>query len=276
MRKTKRSTRTTRALALVASSLITVAVSASPGFASQQGAVQAHDHSHSVDGQLRLLRTMIAARTHGQEWRSQLNASSYSGHVKCKNQVLDGVNVDSITVPPGKMCILTNSAVAANVIVKKNAILGAADNRIGGDLLSYAHAVLQAEDNQIGGSVWMKKGRPAPDALIEDALCGNRVGGNTSLRRNTGFIAIGDPSVGCAGTVVGGNLSVTHSYTNDGDMLDVLNNLVGGNIRIRDNAGEGSKTVQNNVAGGKLSCFGNQNPFVGAPNTAAKVRGQCM
>ncbi|GAA2759499.1 hypothetical protein [Actinopolymorpha rutila] len=274
MRKTKRRTRTTRALALAASSLIAVALPVSPGYAGDS-TDQARDHSHSVDGQLGQLRTMIQQRTHGQELRLQLNGSGNYGHVKCKNQVLDGVDVQSVTVPRGKICILVNSAVAGNVTVKKDAILGASNSRIGGNLVGYAHAVLQAEDNQIGGSVLMQKGRPAPDAFVEDLLCNNRIGGSTSLQRNTGFIAVGDPGLECGGNVVGGNLTATDNHTKKRDLFNVLNNLVGGNIQIIDNAGKGSKTVQNNVAGGKLSCFGNQSPFVGTPNTAAKLKGQC-
>lgn len=135
--------------------------------------------------------------------------------------------------------------------------------------------MLQATNNRIGGNVRLQSGGPEGTGLIEVALCDNTITGNVSLQRNTGFIAIGFTGLDCGGNLVGGNVSVTDSLTNAPDQFHVDNNLVGGNTQINDNAGNGTKTVQNNLINLTLSCFGNQNPFIGTPNNADKAEGQC-
>jgi len=260
-----------RTVALVGSSLLAVALSTSPGYAGPDRADQGRHLGQTMAGQTSQLRAMTAQRSHGQ---GSLVQSNGSDDVECIGTV-NGVNVDSVTVPPGALCVLTNSTVDGDVTAEEDSILAAINNGIGGSLVGDAQNVLQATDNRIRGNVRLQNGGPEATGLIEVALCDNAIDGNVSLQRNTGFIAIGFAGLACGGNLVDGNVSVTDSITNAPDQFHVDNNVVGGNVQVIDNRGNGTKTVQNNLINETLDCKDNRNPFIGTPNDADRARGQC-
>jgi hypothetical protein len=270
MRNTNRGTLAARVVALVGSTLMAVALLASPGYAGPDRVDQGRDRPGSVAGQLSQLRDMIAHRSQGRGLQVQSNGA---GDVECTG-LLTG-DFDSVTVPPGQLCFLLDSTVAGNVTVEEDALLAAGGNMIGGNLAGDGYEVVQAVGNRIGGNVRLQNGGPST-IFFEHTLCGNLIGGNVSLQRSTGFVTIGGPECGTnAGNIVGGNVSVTDGRTNAPDEFHVDNNLVDEDMDIDDNRGNGPKTVQNNLVNETLDCDDNQNPFIGTPNNADRARGQC-
>jgi hypothetical protein len=73
--------------------------------------------------------------------------------------------------------------------------------------------------------------------------------------------------------IANGNVKIEQNLI-IGFML-VVGNEIAGNLQAFGNRGPGDKTVQGNVVGESVQCFENDEPFVGAPNTASKSEGQC-
>jgi hypothetical protein len=200
---------------------------------------------------------------------SPVHAGS-SDHVECTG-VVTGVDVDSVTVPPGEICQLDNSTVSGNVTAERDSTLFAVTNTIGGNLVGDGHDTLQATNNFIGGNVRLQNGTGAGGSGADHVLCDNFINGNVSLQRNNGAIFIGY----CGGNFIGGNVSVTDNLTDAPDRFRVRGNRVGGQMQINDNAGDTLKSVQDNVVNRTLSCFDNEDPFIGTPNDAGRAEGQC-
>jgi hypothetical protein len=92
--------------------------------------------------------------------------------------------------------------------------------------------------------------------------------GNITVKKmTTGTISITDA------VLQKGNIQVQENTT--GTMLEILRNRVAQNLQVFVNAGGASKTVRGNTVGSTLSCKDNQLPFVGRPNVAGDVEGQC-
>jgi len=58
--------------------------------------------------------------------------------------------------------------------------------------------------------------------------------------------------------------------------MSVTGNMVGGNLQVLRNSGDGSKAVQGNIVARRLVCRDNDDPFFGTPNVAASAEGQCF
>jgi hypothetical protein len=273
MRNTNRVTRAARAVALVGSTLMALALAllASPGYADADRVDQGRDRVQGVAGQVSQLRAMIALRSRGQGLQVQSNGS---GDLDCTGLVVGG-DFDSVTVPEGETCTLVNSSVDGNVTVEEDSLLFAQDNMIGGNLTGDAYDRVNTTGNSILGNVQLRNGRPSASG-VETFVCDSLIDGNVSVQRNIGTVRIGSPAEACPTNLVGGNFSVTDSRFDFGvGVLDIRVNLVGGDMRIEDNRGNGSKRVQGNMIDDTLDCKDNQNPFIGTPNDADRTRGQC-
>lgn len=269
MRNTNRVTRAARAVALVGSTLLALALLASPGYAGPDHTDEGHHPGQSITTHTRHLQAILAHRAQGQ--RSQAPSNS-SDHLECTTVVIGG-NFDSVTVPEGAGCVLQNATVDGNVTLEEDALLTAFDNTIGGNVAGDGYREVLVQGSSVRGNVRLQDGGPS-----FTNLCRNRINGNVSVQRNNsqtliGFFAVPDPTF-CPGNIIGGNLSVTDNINNLAT-FNVVANFVGGDAQINDNRGIGPKTVQNNLINRTLSCFGNQNPFIGTPNNADRARGQC-
>jgi hypothetical protein len=269
MRNTNRGTLAARAFALFGSTLMAVALLASPGYAGPDRADQGHNQGQSMREQISQLRQTITHRGHAQGSPVQSNGS---GDVECTG-FLSG-DFDRVTVPPGEFCLLTSSTVASHVTAERDSRLLSVGNTIGGNLVGVAHDTLLSLSDRVGGNVRLQGGTGV-SGEVDHALCDDQIRGSVSLERNDGFIAVGNSSFACGINFIGNSVSVIDNFTGFPDRLDVQDNFVGGQMKIEGNRGNGAKTVQDNTINATLDCKENRNPFIGTPNNADRARGQC-
>jgi hypothetical protein len=164
--------------------------------------------------------------------------------------------------------------VQSNVTELEGSILAVFDTDIGGNIFGRGADVINTGRITVGENIQVRDGGPHP-IFTEVAICGADVTGNVTVDAMTGDVRI-DPDFCGAVNTIDGNLTVRDNIIPAGNILSVSRNIIGGETRVNDNLGEGSKVVQLNTITGTLTCEGNESPFVGGPNVAARTRGQCF
>jgi hypothetical protein len=174
----------------------------------------------------------------------------------------------NVFVRPGDSCTLTGATVSGNILAQDRARLFVYETTTGGNIDGVEAAVLHVRGGRLEGSIQAQDGQSA-------GLTGIRIYGGTVLsqgnitiqKMNTGTIAITDA------VLVKGNIQVQENSTDTA--LKLLRNRVAQNLEVFVNAGAGAKSVTGNTVSQKLSCKDNTGPFIGGPNSAGDVEGQC-
>ena len=171
----------------------------------------------------------------------------------------------NVVVPPNTTCLVTDATIRDNLLI-----------------LESADAVLR--NVEVGG--WM--GAERPDNVNASDL---RVRGDVAIRNGRvailNFVTITRGSLGIQGMGGGPNAAVVVEDVNlERGHLMVRRNAVeflsvrrvnaAGNARVSENTGPFPKDVTRNVVGGTLSCLDNEAPFIGGPNEAGEIEGQCF
>jgi hypothetical protein len=163
-------------------------------------------------------------------------ASIGSGTFECRNVRIGAVDIDTVSVPAGALCVLDGTGLIGSILVNRGAVVDARNVRVRGNLQADgAASVLLAGNSAINGSVQIKQGG---SAIVANA----QIGGDLQL------------------------------FTNRGALL-AQDNRVGGSIQAEDNTG--GLTLNNNVANGNLQCKQNQPAPTGSGNRAASIEDQC-
>jgi hypothetical protein len=184
-----------------------------------------------------------------------------------------------VIVPAGATCSFANALVIGNINVGAGAGLVVfsigGTTKVVGDITGVGSAYVQVVRSTVIGSVSITAENAGASgvgaALVEDSTV---LGGNVNVSQNVGNISV-------AGNVVGGgSISVSNNeippFTTFPHELDVSgNDVAGGDVTVSHNTGSGPKTVTENHVLGTLSCEQNDAPFVGSPNTALRIVGDC-
>jgi hypothetical protein len=179
---------------------------------------------------------------------------------------------DSVVVPPGATCTLSNATVTGSVLVKPTGILHVFNSSLNGSTVSAdTPGGLFIRNTYIAGNVTINKLTPEESygepAFFSDALCGSTLAGSLTFQYSapgstftvgTGFPAPGEFREGdiCSSpNTIRGSVAF---YYNQG-RFQFGGNTVSGSVRASNNTGGGA--INNNTIGGSLVCSSN-NPAV--------------
>ena len=209
--------------------------------------------------------------------------ASARSEFKC-NGVFKGKTYDSVVVPRGAACTLTDATVKGNVRVLRNAYFQSIGTKVRGDIEGKAaQTVFIDTGSRINGSVESVDSRQfyvfnstvgediEPERTREAVqICGNTVrkgnievlwsgpnGGALNLHPGTDIL-IGDPVAdGCRGNVVKrGDIRVIGNYA-DIEFVIRGNTVKRGALEVARNTGPAPKVVANNTGGHRLACRDN-------------------
>jgi hypothetical protein len=174
----------------------------------------------------------------------------------------------NVYVRPGATCTLTGATVSGNILAQQRARLFVFETTTGGNIDGVEASVVHVRGGRLEGSIQAQDG-DSPSAT------GVRIYGGTVLtqgnitvqKMRTGAIAITNAQL------LKGNIQIQENTV--GARLELRGNRVAQNLEVFVNAGPGTKTVTGNTVQQKLSCKDNTAPFIGSPNTAGDVEGQC-
>ncbi len=188
---------------------------------------------------------------------------------------------DFVVVPEGAECFLVNSTVRKHVTALEGSALGIANTTIGGDVKGKKAASVNVSLTQVGGNVLIHDGGPHP-LYVEVYLCGVTLAkGNVQIHSMRGGMQVGlsgANGVFCVtpNRIERGHLELKENFVTPNRLFVVRGNFVGGDGKIFKNEGPGAKFVQTNTFAKQLDCKGNDAPFVGGPNVAKRIEGQCF
>ncbi|MFN2563919.1 MAG: hypothetical protein ABR499_02750 [Gemmatimonadaceae bacterium] len=187
------------------------------------------------------------------------------GATRCEG-VFTGASFDHVYVPPRASCSLYNSVVRGNVIALPGSSLFLRDDQVGGDVIGVRAADVQMIRGSVGGNV-----------RIEGSADPSAVAGVQSTHLAAGSISIEG--------VAGGTVYVSFVRLDNGGVrverntagwLFVEHNTAAGDMEVSRNSGPGIKYAYRNTLRGTLRCLDNDLPFVGGPNAAGRIEGQCF
>jgi hypothetical protein len=173
----------------------------------------------------------------------------------------------NVFVPPGASCFLSNSTLTGNLVALPGSKeLTTQNNRIAGSIQadSVVNAVSLFQD-EVGGNVEISDGPGSFYGALNLTLSQ----GNIHLIKNSGSLFVR------GNRLLGGNLKVEDNAVFF--IMFVFENDVRQNIQVFKNVnfGPGFKNVTFNTAGESVQCKENAPPFIGTPNVAPKLEGQC-
>jgi hypothetical protein len=174
----------------------------------------------------------------------------------------------NVFVREGATCTLESAVVSGNILAKQGARLFVHETTTDGNIDGVEAAILQVRGGRLEGSIQAQDGQSAGQTGIR--IYGGTVltqGNITIQKMNTGTLSITDAQL------LKGNIQVQENRV--GQRLELLRNRVAQNVEVFVNSGPGSKEVSGNTVQQKLSCKENTRPFVGGPNAAGDVEGQC-
>lgn len=161
---------------------------------------------------------------------------SASGTFTCRGVRIGAIEIDTVVVPAGALCVLDGTTLRGSLQAAEGAVLDARNLRMAGSVQAQgAAAVVIGGNSAIGGSVQIVQGERA-----------------TVLNAQ-----------------VTGDIQVTAQRA----AVLVQDNRVGGNVQLEDN--RGGVTVNTNVAVGNIQCKQNQPAPIGTGNRAAQLQDQC-
>jgi hypothetical protein len=198
---------------------------------------------------------------------------------------------DDVVVPEDGVCVLNSSTVTDDVKVKRNGYFEARNTSVADNVRGKRAQTIYMVDSTVGGDVKAKKTAQVllfsmtvdGDVKVKRAndkvnICGVRItDGDLKVVRSGPDILVGDPlAVDCPGnSIENGDVDVSYNWT-DVELVVRGNGIPRGNLTVSRNQGPSEKFVQDNTGGHKLRCKGNEQPFVGTPNTGFQgYKGQC-
>jgi hypothetical protein len=205
-----------------------------------------------------------------------------------------GATFDSIVVPNNGVCILNDSQLGGNVIVKRGAYFESNNSDIAGSVTSLVGDTVFIHDgstvggntttlltdnvflfdSSIGGSANVL-GTPASRAGRVN-VCGMSVGRDINVLFSGTDILVGAPlAIGCAGNSAR-NATVAANFV-DVELV-VSGNTIGRQLDVSFNKGPAAKSVEGNIgtsANSEIDCRLNDQPFTAAANLFARTGGQC-
>jgi hypothetical protein len=175
---------------------------------------------------------------------------------------------ENVIVAEGATCTLTSATVSGNILAKDGSRLYVYETTTAGNIDGVESAILHVRAGRVDGSIQVQDG-------VSPGKVGVKVSGGTLLtqgnitvqKMQTGSILITDARL------PKGNILLQENTVSS--RLSLLRNTVAQNLQVFVNGGAGAKAVTNNHVGQTLSCKENQLPFIGRPNTAGDVEGQC-
>jgi hypothetical protein len=191
------------------------------------------------------------------------------------NGTLSGGPYFGITVPEGATCNLFTAAVVGDVTAAP-----------GSDLRIFIHstikgnvttdgAMVQITGAVVVGNIAITGAPDSPTGQAEVVVNESTiVGGDITVRESAGTVLVDDNHV------INGDIFVTSNFVPPfleyPSQLSVRLNQVSGNVTVSSNTGPGYKDVHSNTITGALTCLDNEQPFIGGPNTAGSIVGDCF
>ena len=195
-----------------------------------------------------------------------LRAGEGGGTTQCEGTLPPGV-YENVIVPPGASCVLNNSTILRNVTALPRSEVTLVDDQVGGDIVSHNAVRTTVQGGTVGGSIRIKGGGfRGVAASVNNVLVS---GGNVEVDKvEAGIIVV------IFTRVPNGSILASRNITED--IFQIAINNVGQSIEVFDNTGPAQKIVNDNFAGIAVRCEGNTPPFLGGPNFAPTVEGQCF
>jgi hypothetical protein len=171
-----------------------------------------------------------------------------------------------VFVPEGQSCTLTRATVSGSVLARNGSRLRLTDTRVDNNIDGVEARSVQVRGGSLGGSIQIADGGAPRDtgALVIGTVLSQ---GNIQVLKTSGAIIIESARLDK------GNIKVEENA--GGGALRVAGNIVAQNVEVNKNAGSASKIVRNNRVQQALKCKENTLPFIGGPNSAGDVEGQC-
>lgn len=159
-----------------------------------------------------------------------------TGSFECRGVRIGMVELDTVVVPAGALCVLDGTALRGSLQAGSGAVVDGRNLRISGNLQADgATAVTVAGNSTIGGSLQLVQGERA-------TVINAQVTGDVQISAQRGAVLVQD-------------------------------NRIGGNVQIEDN--RGGVTINTNVAIGNIQCKQNLPAPIGTGNRAAQLQDQC-
>jgi hypothetical protein len=198
----------------------------------------------------------------------------------CVGTVVGGV-YENVVVPEGGFCNIRNAQIRGNLkALSGSTLFVSGGNTIQGNVEG---------DHAQRVDIFHRAPSPTPNIIYGNGVivadpqttfvCGALLpnGNIVVVKSRGGVLSIGGAGCGGSGegnTVERGNIKVEDNIING--LFEVARNHAGQNLQVYKTTGTATKRVQNNTAGESVQCFDNAAPFVGGPNFAPKVEGQCF
>jgi hypothetical protein len=205
---------------------------------------------------------------------------AFAGDTRCVGLLVG--TFDNVVVPRNTDCTLAGSIVRGNVKARQGSSLLSNFNQIAGNLEGDHPRWVGSLNDSIGGNFDVV-GATGPGfsfmgLSVNAFVCGARLSkGNIAVEKSNGTVAVGSALEACPGNdVAHGNIIVQENVIPAPEVMAVSRNIVGGNVQVFKNRGDGPKTVMGNVVRENLQCKENDPPFVGGPNLAGKAEEQCF
>jgi hypothetical protein len=199
------------------------------------------------------------------------------------NGVLTGPIPGNVVAPQGSACTLFNAQIAGNVFAFEGSTLSAESSEIAGNTTVRGATSASLLVTFVGGDVTtVDTGHTSVDLfstvggnleVVEGggfSLSISEVIGNLRVERTSGLIEVGE-------TLIRGEAQFfDNGAAGPAASLDVVDNIVLGNLQVYRTRGLLPKVVADNRVGQNVQCFDNDPPFVGGPNEAQQSQGQCF
>jgi hypothetical protein len=189
-----------------------------------------------------------------------------SGETQCTG-VLPPGEYERVTVPPGASCFISGSSIVRDVLALPGSSLVMINNEVGSDIEGLQAAQVLVFGGSVGGRIRIDGGGGGGG---EGATI-NGVTVKTSdivvRQQRTGRISVFRNQVLKGGVRLSGNVTTLSFEVNE--------NTVARSVEVVENTGPSDKRVQFNTADVSIVCKRNSPPFLGRPNFAPTVEGQC-
>jgi hypothetical protein len=198
---------------------------------------------------------------------------------------------DNVVVPQGAICVLNAAMVRGNVKALQDSRLAVNFSNVGGSIEGDKADVVQVNATTVRENISIKEAGPPFSGPLPGGffICAFDFGftpcealvQNTTVERGNIQLEKIHGTAWVAGSLllspIRGNIKVEDNLASPiAEFTAVTNNSVEQNVQVFKNKGPGNKLVSGNTVREDLQCFENDLPFVGAPNVARQVQGQCM
>jgi hypothetical protein len=191
------------------------------------------------------------------------------------NGTLSGGPYFGIVVPEGAICNLITAAVVGDVTAAPGSDLRIfIHSTIRGNVTT-SGALVQITGAVVVGNIAIAGAPDSPTGQLEVVVNESTVvGGDITVRDGAGTVVVDDNHL------IDGDIFVSANFVppflDYPSGLSVRLNEVHGNVTVSSNTGPGFKIVASNIVTGTLTCFENEQEFIGGPNSAGSTVGDCF